>query len=413
MSIAWHYKGALVTALVATIAVACGVQDASDEAAEVSSAVVVPAAAPAARVRETPTLAWVIEEVDAGVGPDLTLTSDGVVYVAYIREGENGSVRSAARNGAGWDITTVTEGGIFGTLSMAIGPDDAAHISYYGGAAPRRRGRFRRNRGDVTYAVLRNGEWSVGPPLNQEGGGWDSKIVVDADGTPHLSAISPYSGENGIAYNVRNRSGEWVLEEIASGFQSWDDAASLAIDPLGNPHISYLDREFGTLALASRNEAGWNVDIVDDDSESGMFSSLVIDETGRFHISYLQMTGTSAGTVKYATIGQDDSAWEIRKVGALQRLSYVWPGPRRFTSMVVDREGNPWIAYSDEEVLNLAVWDGSSWQTQTVVDAGERRLGQVVSLKLDASDHPHLAYFEVIDKSPLTGVVKYAKGAPE
>ena len=155
------------------------------------------------------------------------------------------------------------------------------------------------------------------------------------------------------------------------------------------------------------------MDIVDDDSESGMFSSLVIDETGRFHISFLQMTGTNTGTVKYATIGQDDSAWKIREVGALQRLSYVWPGPRRFTSMVVDREGNPWIAYSDEKVLNLAVWDGSSWQTQPVVDAGGRRLGQVVSLKLDSSGHPHLAYFEVTNKSPLTGVVKYAKGAPE
>ena len=415
-----RYQGALLIALVATLAVACEVQDPSDEAPEVSPDAVAPAAAPAARVRETPTFAWSIEEVDTGVGPDMKLTSDGVVYVSYIREGENGSVRSAARNGAGWNITTVTEGGIFGTLSMAIGPDDVAYISYYGGAAPRRRGRFMRNAGDVTYASLRNGEWSVGPPLNQEAGtpsrhfgGWDSKIVVDAEGTPHLSTTRPNSSENGIAYNVRDRSGEWVLEEIASGFQRWDDAVSLAIDPLGNPHVSYLDREFGTLALASRSEAGWNVGIVDDESESGMFSSLVIDETGRFHISYLQVTGTNTGTVKYATIGQDDSAWEIRDVGALQRLSYVWPGPRRFTSMAVDREGNPWIAYSDEEVLNLAVWDGSSWQTQPVVDAGDRRLGQVVSLKLDSGGHPHLAYFEVIDKSPQTGVVKYAKGVPE
>ena len=81
--------------------------------------------------------------------------------------------------------------------------------------------------------------------------------------------------------------------------------------------------------------------------------------------------------------------------------------------MVVDRDGNPWIAYSDERVLNLAVWDGSSWQTQPVVDAGDRRLGQGVSLKLDSRGHPHLAYFEVTSKSPLTGVVKYAKGAPE
>ena len=413
MTLAWHYQGALVSALVAVTAVACGVQSPSDDTGRVSPDAVAPAAAPAARAREVPTFAWAIEEVDAGISPDLTLTSDEVVYVGYIREGTNGAVKSAVRNGADWDITTITEGGISGSLSMAIGPDDVVHVSYYGGPAPRRfRGRFRRNRGDAAYAVLRDGAWAVEPALDQRGGGWDSKIVVDAEGRPHLSAISPFGGDNGIAYNVRDQSGEWVLERIESGFQSWEDTASLAIDPLGNPHISYLDREFRTLALASRSEAGWNADIVDDESDSGLFSSLAIDETGRFHISYLQRTGTPTGAVKYATIGQDDSAWDIREVGLLEDLSFLWPGPRRFTSLVVDREGSPWIAYSDEKVLSLAVWDGSEWRTQTVVDAGGRRLGQVVSLKLDSSGNPHLAYFEVTGKSPLTGVVKYARGSP-
>ena len=203
-----------------------------------------------------------------------------------------------------------------------------------------------------------------------------------------------------------------MLERIESGFQGWEDAASIAIDPFGNPHIAYFDQEFGTLALASRSGAGWNADIVDDESESGLFSSLAIDETGRFHISYLQRTGTTTGAVKYATIGPDDSAWDIREVGVLGDLSFLWPGPRKFTSLVVDQEDNPWIAYSDQKVLKLAVWDGSSWRTQTVVDAGDRRLGQLVSLKLDSSGHPHLAYFEVTGKSPPTGIVKYARGTP-
>ena len=58
------------------------------------------------------------------------------------------------------------------------------------------------------------------------------------------------------------------------------------------------------------------------------------------------------------------------------------------------------------------MWDGSSWRTQTVVNAGEGTFGQRVYLKLDSNGHPHLAYFEVTTSEPLTGMVKYAKGTP-
>ncbi len=33
-------------------------------------------------------------------------------------------------------------------------------------------------------------------------------------------------------------------------------------------------------------------------------------------------------------------------------------------------------------------------------------------LKLDQSDSPHIVYFEVTDRRPLNGVVRYAKGTP-
>ena len=413
--LAWRSAAVVVCVFVAVTAMACASESRSDESTPASPAAEPPAAPPAATPRAVPTFVWTIEEVDAGVGPDLTLTSSGAVHVAYIREGENGSVRSAVRNGADWDITTVAEGVIYGSLSMAMGPGDETHLSYFGGSAPRwslSRRRFRGPRGDAVYAVLQEGEWRVNAALDERAGSWDSRIVVDSQGRPHLSAINPSGGQKGLEYIARDQSGEWVLESIEVGFQGWEDAASLAIDPLGNPHIAYVDRQFRTLALASRSEAGWNVGIVDDESGSGLFPSLAIDETGRFHISYLRVAGTSTGAVMYATVGLDDAAWEIREVGLLEHLSLVWPGPRKFTSLVLDQEGNPWIAYSDEKVLNLAVWDGSSWRTQTVVDAGDRILGQRVALKLDSNGNPHLAYFEVTGKSPLAGIVKYARGTP-
>ena len=373
----------------------------------------VPVATTAAIPRDAQAFAWAIEEIDAGIWPALALRSDGVPYVVYVqqgagsfaRRGAEGAVKSAVRSGTSWDVNTIVEGNVWSPLDMAMGPDDVARVSYYHD----REGVST----DLAYAVQRGDQWETEAAFESGQSGLGYRIAVGPDGRPHMSASNPCAG-NGIEYNVRDDSGNWAVERIDSGPQSWEDTTSMAIDPLGNPHVSYLDAQFNNLALASRSEAGWNVDIVDDESGSGMFSSLAIGETGRFHISYLQRTVTTTltGVVKYATIGLDDSAWEIREVGTLQDLSFAWPGPRKFTSLVVDREGNPWIAYSDEKVLNLAVWDGRSWQTQTVVPAGYARLGQIVSLKLDSGGHPHLAYFEVTGEDPPTGMVKYAEGTP-
>ncbi len=44
---------------------------------------------------------------------------------------------------------------------------------------------------------------------------------------------------------------------------------------------------------------------------------------------------------------------------------------------------------------------------QDIVSAGDRPLGQLVSLKLDTPGTPHLAFFEVTSAGPLDGLVVY------
>jgi hypothetical protein len=114
----------------------------------------------------------------------------------------------------------------------------------------------------------------------------------------------------------------------------------------------------------------------------------------------LKRTSNSPGVVKYATQASGDAVWEIRSVDTVTKLMFGFIGARNITD----------VAYSDEKLLRLAVWDGSEWRIDTVVDAGSATLGQLVSLALDFQDRPHIAYFEVTDKSPLDGVVKYAFG---
>ena len=74
---------------------------------------------------------WDILDVDDGVKPAIALTSEDVPFVAYMLEASPGFVKNAVWNGTGWDIATLSTGYFYGPLDIAIGPDDAAHISYH------------------------------------------------------------------------------------------------------------------------------------------------------------------------------------------------------------------------------------------------------------------------------------------
>ena len=412
--------------LVVTAALACG--GASPTIAptppERAAPAAVPPAQPAAQPTATATpdsptavaapaeqaaFAWAVEDIEAGTKPALALTSDDVPYVAYMLEDQHGFVKSAVRDGSSWDIAIVAEGYFYGPLDIAIGPDDVVHISYH----DHQDDTFKPDKGDAAYAVLKDDGWSVQAIFDEGHDGWDNRVAVDSQGRPYISAIDPEDfGGNGVEYYHQDGPGNWVVESVGTGPLTYKYATSIALDPQGNPHITYFDQGNKDLALASREDGEWNISMVDSDGDTGLFPSLLIDEDGRYHISYLQRTSPTSGIVKYATRGPDDPVWEIRQVDTLNKLTFGFVGARNITSVALDSEGTPWIAYSDEKKLKLAIWRGSQWQTETVVDAGLKTLGQLVSLKLDSSGHPHIAYFQVTNKRPLEGRIKYVKGTP-
>ena len=61
-----------------------------------------------------------------------------------------------------------------------------------------------------------------------------------------------------------------------------------------------------------------------------------------------------------------------------------------YTSIAVDADGNPRIAYHDG-TLRLAEWDGASW-TLTTQDAGST--GQGTQITVDADGKTRIAYFD-------------------
>jgi hypothetical protein len=67
---------------------------------------------------------------------------------------------------------------------------------------------------------------------------------------------------------------------------------SLAVDSSDNVHIAYYDKTNGHLKYANNVGGKWNISIVDQDGNSGQYTSLVIGPDGNPRISYMMVEGT-------------------------------------------------------------------------------------------------------------------------
>ncbi len=356
---------------------------------------------------------WVVERVEQGTKPALTLDASGRPVIAHMLERRGGFVKAATRGQNGWSSALVAEGYFYGPLDVATDPEGRIHIVYHDHQAPN----FNPNVGDLAHAVRQDASWAVEPLANRGHDGWDARLVFDANGALHASAVDPldFNGR-GVEYYLLTPDGALVVEAVGSAPQTYRFATAIALGPDGEPRISYFDLNASRLRLATRAGPGdWTLETVDDAAGTGAFSSLKIDPKGGLHLSYFESDGgpafADAGRIKYAFRPNPDAPWRIEVIDRLDQVFSGFTGARNLTSLALDSAGNPWVAYSDESVLKLARFDGQNWQIQTVVEAGERPLGQLVSLVLDADDRPHLSYHEVTNKDPLDGIVFYATPA--
>lgn len=190
----------------------------------------------------------------------------------------------------------------------------------------------------------------------------------------------------------------WQIE-IADAAEDVGEAASLALDADGQPHVSYFDDTNNTVKYAFKDAAGWHSMIVESLGWSTADSiSLKLDVGGMPHIAYL-----AGEKLKYAH--RDTAGWHVESLDALQTVEYD-------VSLVLDRSGNPHIAYlrviwvDDNPRLDLryAHHDSSGWQIEIVDSAG--LVGYHASLALDGNDRPHIVYTEVFHQP--ASQMKYA-----
>ena len=405
----------LIVTAFAIVATACGTDNGSTSESSTTASTVTPDA-PTTTTATVPAvgggvvngdLAFTIAEgytataIADGVKPDLELAPDGTPGITYLLEDLEGFV-DYADAASGWTQQRVIDGYLYGPIGLAYTPEGEPRIAYH----DHQDTSFNQDIGDLTYATRTDGTWTV-EAVNDDGhDGWDTTIAIAPDGVVRAAGVDPeqFGSTAGVEYYELG-DGSWTVTEIGSGPIAYEFNVSLAVDPEGNPALTYYDTTNMDLKYAIRSDGAWSIETVDSDGDAGRYSSLAFDDSGVPHISYLRLDTPTTGRVRYATL--DGAAWTTSDVGTLDDLRTGFTGTRRNTAIAVDASGVPHVVYSDESVVKWAVASGDAWDTSIVVTAGDRPLGQLVSFRLADDGTLHLATFEVTQESPLTGVVAY------
>lgn len=165
---------------------------------------------------------------------------------------------------------------------------------------------------------------------------------------------------------------EWRIEIVDddSGVET-----SIALDDSNNPHISYMDGIYYDLRYAKWNGTGWEIEIVDSNGIVGWFTSIALDSNNYPHISY------NAGNIKYAY--WNGTAWRIQTID----FNGGW------TSLALNSQGHPHISYSLKDRIMHAEWNGTNWIRRTIDNVGMPYGGGWHSIEIDSDDNPHVSYY--------------------
>ena len=203
-------------------------------------------------------------------------------------------------------------------------------------------------------------------------GGEYNSIAIDPSGRPHISYLDD---SNPLDYALRHAflaGKSWRTEIVDSGDVGWWN--SIATDSLGQIHISYLaDKPSPSLKYAHFNGTSWTNTTVD--STGGYSTSIALDSLGRPHIAYVDFSGN----LKHASLS--GTAWTIETIPG---ESGLWFGR---TSLAIGSADEAFISFSNfSREIRLATNSAGFWEVETVGS------GIQSSLALDSAGNPHIVY---------------------
>lgn len=251
--------------------------------------------------------------------------------------------------------------------------------------------------GSMSLAGVETTHWNVEvvDPLSS---GRFSSMRIDTDGNAHIAYMDEVQAM--LKYSFwDHRLNKWFTTTLdrSGGF------CSLTLDSKQRPHISYIDYGGGRLKYAHWDGLEWQKQTIElPAKEISFYTSITLGPHDHPSISFYEYFGVQGdNALRLRVVSWNGSAWEVRTVDDTK-------GSGKFNSIATDSSGHAEIVYGnvkyEDAGLRFGRWDGQNWQLDVIEGAGRPgSAAWAVSLILDPSDGPHIAYDDVPGR-----VVKYA-----
>lgn len=305
---------------------------------------------------------------------------------------------------------------------------------------------------------------------NWDGNSWEW-FRCDESETLQLPSMDPYVNDSGqvvvvmVAYNPEQtasavdysvleyvrlgaRVGRWLMDVVASDPNV--TMVSMKLDQNRIPHVAFLDYAPGSSKLLHAYQlVAWNLDVVDDSGDVGLYPSLVLipgETRDAPLICYRDNTGnclrmvsadwyTSIHGEVYLDWGLGYTIIDVPNPHACslaimndtfcisyhdfdaKTLNYVYFNGLDWIDSIVDDSADvgftncmvenpshrPAISYrnEDEQSLKFAEYTGSSWNISTIDPGGGSDIGMVSCLKYGPDNLPRVCYDDLTHDSTL------------
>lgn len=324
---------------------------------------------------------WTTELIDtAGSESSLTADADGNLHVSYYFPVE-GQLKYGFRpaKSTHWFTMGLDKG--FGEFStrITVDPKGNPHICY--------------SPNILKYAAFDGRRWSV--QQIDPGGGlvtYLCSIRVDPDGAPQIS----WYVESGVYLRYASlKNGTWIAQTADAENKpgKWN---SLVLDDKGLPHLSYVTIFKWQLRYTYYTGKAWIRTIVDSPDlnpkgeQRGMGNSLVLDAHGNPMISYFDVQ-----SLKFARY--IDGKWKIETVEEFPSAGMAgWKTYR--STLLLDHKGNPHIGFVTPSGLEYAWLDGKEWRKQLII-GNLSSVSLDSSMAIDSNDNLYISFTDPVDRT--------------
>ncbi|MDP8245462.1 MAG: DNRLRE domain-containing protein [Candidatus Hinthialibacter antarcticus] len=350
---------------------------------------------------------WSMSDIANGVKPSFDFGPDGAIHIMGMTEETNGVVWHAhadSINGP-WNPVTVAEGYFYGPGDIRVAPNGDAHIAWHD-----------HDLQNPSHVIVAPDGGLQTPPIDTPSShdGWDNSLAIDAEGGVHQASVFPsqFGAVECLQYGFFDGD-NWTYERNIpnSGRFMYGLNTSIAVDSMGRPHIAYCESTGwttdGDLKYAVKIDEGWQISTVVTGGARGRFPTLALDHWDRPHIAWLDLDDAdkTKATVRYGVLNSDQ--WEIEDVDRLEYVMLGFGDARKSTSLALDKDSRPHIAYSDKQAVRYATKPFSEWQRTTVLESPEDRYQSLVVMRLDADQAPAIVFWEPAQDS--AGLVRMAR----